>query len=124
MPTVIVEEPVSVEYDSEMQDVSFKCSATTDDSTPLEYYWSHYLELEDDRYRLYPENNDRVTVNNEGAGSELILQLKDVSKAELDEQYKGFYVCTATNKYSTKHAAAELVVKGVPPVGKYIFDQT
>ncbi len=116
VPTEIVDIPVTVEYESTMEDVSFKCQATTDDSTPLEYNWYWYLENEDDMARLYPENNDRITVKDD-LGSELILHLKDVSNDELHESYKGFYICEATNGYSTKQATAELIVKTAGPAG-------
>ena len=106
---------------SEEAELSFKCSARSDDSTPTNTTW-YRLETDRSTGRTYEQTvynqSDKLSIT--GPHNTLTIKLP-ANDSEGWAVYGGRYLCRATNGYSSDHRLIIIDVLNIPVSGIIII---
>lgn len=107
--TKIDEKPQSVHLEYDQTSATFRCSATSDDSTPVKIDWYYQ---DNDGYETVVRNvTDRIAILNDG--QVLTLSVPENTTGAW-AKLRGMYRCRASNGYSTDGVLASLKVDDPP----------
>jgi hypothetical protein len=107
--TKIDEKPQSVHLEYDQTSATFRCSATSDDSTPVKIDWYY---RDNDGYETVVRNvTDRIAILNDG--QVLTLSVPENTTGAW-AKLRGMYRCRASNGYSTDGVLASLKVDDPP----------